>query len=112
MRFHENIMILSITCKIVVTVARPEFFSRVESEIKAVVLTLLQLQLLNAVFRNQKIKTGTGQERREEPTGPGFDQQEQIYSLSVLRRRMRTMTRERSPATGSPTGGCGGPGGG
>ena len=57
-------MILSITCKIVVTVARPEFFSRVESEIKAVVLTLLQLQLLNAVIRNQKIKTGQTRDER------------------------------------------------
>ena len=57
-----------VTCYIGVSVARTAtIVRRLESEIKAVEATLLQLNLVNAVFRNQKIKTGLRRVRREEP---------------------------------------------
>ena len=44
-----------VTCYIAVSVARTAtIVRRLESEIKAVEATLLQLNLVNAVFRNQK----------------------------------------------------------
>ena len=56
-----------VTCYIAVSVARTAtIVKRLESEIKAVEATLLQLNLVNAVFRNQKIKTGLRRVRREE----------------------------------------------
>ena len=102
--FCHNIVTTIFTCYIGLTELRAEFpirratdARRLESEIKAVMLTLqeLQLDLCDAVIRNQE--TQTGMRREERGAEPVLNYQKQIFALNDLRR---------SRARVSSTGGC------